>query len=92
VKVYIYLLGKRSTTLAIWLFWGRFCIMSCWPDYDPPICASLSSGMTVHITSPSFYWLKWNLTNILPGLTSNCSSPELCFLIATITGMSHVPS
>jgi hypothetical protein len=42
----------------------------------------------VHTAS---YWLRWDLTNFLPGLTSKCDPPDLCLLCSWdyITDMIH---
>jgi hypothetical protein len=48
-------------------------------DHYPPIILPEYLGWLAHATMPSFYWLRWDLVNFLPGLSSQ----------SKITGMSH---
>jgi hypothetical protein len=72
----LYLLGRNSTASAMplaLLYFSYFLIGShifAWAglDQDPLIYASYIVGMTGCMPPCSaFYWLRWGLTNFLPG-------------------------
>jgi hypothetical protein len=88
----LYLLNHVSSTFCFSYFWDRVLCL-CWTGLSWTAISlfmlPLKLGWLAHTTTPSFYWLRWSLTNFLHRLSSNTIFPISTSQGARITGMSH---